>query len=517
MSIFLACSPILLLIVLLIIFKISGDKGAILTLILTALVALFAFHQPISGVSNAFLLGSLKAIFPILFIIVMAIYSYNVLLKTEKIEVIKQQFSSISSDKTIQVLLITWGFGGLLEGMAGFGTAVAIPAAILISLGYKPLFSAVVSLIANSVPTAFGGVGVPVLMLSEQAGVANIHHLSINVVMQLSVMMFLVPLIIAFLTDRSKRAFLKNIILSLIIGGISLVVQYIAAAYIGVQTPAILGSLASIAVIILMGQIFKGEKSNTTFDHYGAKETFQAWSVYLFVIVLIIFSSSLFPGIKSWLSGLAQSSLNFHIDSLVYQNNEFVPQIIEKSWKVSWLTLAGFPLFIGSFLGGLIQGGSVKELITLLGKTVVQLKATFITLICLVGLSSIMEYSGMVTTIALALASATGEFYPLFAPLVGSIGTFVTGSDTSSNILFGKLQADVATSLSANGTTIDPSWLAAANTTGATGGKIISPQSIAIATSACDQQGQEGNILLAALPYAGIYIVVTGIMVYMFA
>ena len=182
------------------------------------------------------------------------------------------------------------------------------------------------------------------------------------------------------------------------------------------------------------------------------------------------------------------------------------------NYTISWLTHAGVLLFVGTFIGGLIQGAKVKDLFIVLWNTVKQLKKTFITVICLVGLSTIMDTAGMISVIATALATATGSLYPLFAPVIGCLGTFITGSDTSSNILFGKLQASVAGHINVN-----PDWLSAANTVGATGGKIISPQSIAIATSASNQQGKEGEILKAAIPYALAYIVITGIIVFIFS
>ena len=160
----------------------------------------------------------------------MAIFSYNILLHTQKMEIIKQQFTSISSDKSVQVLLLTWGFGGLLEAMAGFGTAVAIPAAILISLGFKPIFSAVVSLIANSVATAFGAIGTPVLVLAKETNL-NVLHLSANVVLQLSVLMFLIPLVLLFLTDPKIKSLPRNLFLALLVGGVSFVGQFVAARY----------------------------------------------------------------------------------------------------------------------------------------------------------------------------------------------------------------------------------------------------------------------------------------------
>ena len=499
METFFASIPILVLIVLMGVFKVAGDKSSIITLLITAFLAILAFHSPLPDTVNSFLYGMLKALVPILFIILMAIYSYNVLLQTKKIEVLKQQFSSISTDKSVQVLLITWGFGGLLEGMAGFGTAVAIPAAILISLGFRPVFSALVSLIANSVPTAFGAVGVPVIVLAQETGLPVIP-LSTAVVLQLSVLMLLVPLVITFLADPRMKALPKNLLLSLLVGGVSLATQYLAARYIGAETPAIVGAIASIIVIVVIGKLTgKGGEKPIPMTYSGG-EVFRAWAVYVLIMVLILFTSPLFPAVREMLSGVCSSTMSFMIGGE------------ERKYTIQWLTQGGVLLFIGSFAGGLIQGGRVKDLLVLLWRAVVQLRKTIVTVICLVGFSSIMETSGMINQLAVALSAATGALYPLFAPTIGALGTFLTGSDTSANILFGKLQAGVAGHIG-----VDPNWLSAANTAGATGGKIISPQSIAIATSACDEQGKEGSILKAALPYALVYVVITGVVVYVFA
>ena len=505
MDVLLALLPILTLIVLMGVFKVPGDRSSLITLIVTIVIAVWYFGQPLQQTGLSFFYGALKALVPILLIILMAIYSYNVLLHTGKIEVLKAQFSSISSNKCIQVLLITWGFGGLLEGMAGFGTAVAIPAAILISLGFKPVFSALVSLIANSVPTAFGAVGVPVIVLAQETSL-DVMKVAPAVVAQLAVTMILVPIVIAQLTVPGKKALPRNILIGTVIGAVSLVVQYLAARYIGPETPAILGSAAAIAVIILLGRILdrrtaRSSGTNTTPSkhRHSTKEILQAWAVYALIMLLILLTSPLLP-IKDILAPVAETSIGFNIGGET------------RTWSVQWLVQGGLLLFIGSFAGGLLQGGKAGGLLRLLWKSTVQLKKTFITVICLVGFSSIMETSGMINTLAVALATATGALYPLFAPAIGAIGTFLTGSDTSANILFGKLQAGVAEHIGA-----DPVWISASNTAGATGGKIISPQSIAIATSACGQQGQEGRILKAALLYALGYVVITGIIVYIFA
>lgn len=512
MSIILSLLPIVLLIALMIGLKMKGDRSALLALLSAVLIAIFAVPN-MEGFGSlpegfgatyvwwAFVEGVLKAVFPILIIILMAIYSYNVLLESKQIEVIKEQFTSISSDKRIQVLLIVWGFGGLLEGMAGFGTAVAIPAAILIGLGFSPSFSALVSLIANSVATGFGAVGVPVITLAKEAMGTDVapdvvRIVAGDVVIQLSVLMFLIPFVILYLTDKSKQYIIPNIVLALIVGAISLGTQFAAAYWIGAETPAIVGSIACIVFLVAYaklkerGQAEGGAKRTTN-------ELIKAWAVYGLILFFIVLSSPLSGGISDFLKSTAVSKIHLPI----YAEG--------KTFNFGWISNAGLMLFLGAFLGGLVQGVSIGRLFAILGQTIVKLQASVITIVSLVAMSSVMSHSGMILCIANALADATGSLYPLFAPLVGAIGTFATGSDTSSNILFGKLQASVADQIG-----VDKAWLAAANTAGATGGKIISPQSIAIATAAGNMQGQEGPILRSALPYALVYVLIAGITVY---
>ena len=499
MNLVLAIIPVLLLIILMAFFKMSGDKSSVISLVVTMLIAFFGFHFPVNDLLSSFLYGALKAVSPILIIILMAIFSYNVLLKTEKMEIIKQQFSSISTDKSIQVLLLTWGFGGLLEAMAGFGTAVAIPAAILISLGFKPVFSATVSLIANSVATAFGAIGTPVLVLAKETNL-DVLVLSANVVLQLSVLMFLIPFVLLFLTNSKLKSLPKNIFLSLLVGGVSLGSQYVAARYMGAESPAIIGSILSIIVIVAYGKLTASKEEKARKSTLKGLEVLNAWSIYLLILFLIVLTSPLFPGLRTTLENNWVTRISLPINDSTM------------NYTVSWLTHAGVLLFVGTFVGGLIQGAKIWELFAVLWNTVKQLKKTFITVICLVSLSTIMDTAGMISVIATALAVATGSLYPLFAPVIGCLGTFITGSDTSSNILFGKLQANVAGHIQ-----VSPDWLSAANTVGATGGKIISPQSIAIATSAGNQQGKEGEILKSAIPYALAYVLITGVIVYIFS
>ena len=513
MSIFLSIFPILLLIVLMIGFKMRGDHSAMLAVLSAVLIAIFAVPNlagftPPEGynagyVGWAFVEGILKAVFPILIVILMALFSYNVLLESKQIEVIKQQFTNISGDKRIQVLLIVWGFGGLLEGMAGFGTAVAIPAAILIGLGFSPRFAALVLLIGNSVATGFGAVGIPVITLAKEVFGSTVtaeqtHAIAGDVVIQLGLLMFLVPFVILTLTDTAKKYILPNVILSAVVGGLSLAVQFVSAYFIGAETPAILGSIACIVFIVLYAKLT--EKKETPADKViTGKQMAKAWAVYGFILFFIIMASPLSGPISAFLKSTLVSKIHLPI----YAEG--------KAFSFGWLSNAGLMLFLGAFIGGLVQGVSAGKLFQILGQTLIKMKSSGITVISLVAMSAIMSHSSMIAVIAKGLVDATGTLYPLVAPLVGAIGTFATGSDTSSNILFGKLQASVADQLS-----MDKAWLAAANTAGATGGKIISPQSIAIATAACEQQGQEGAFLRSAMPYAVVYVIIAGITVYCF-
>lgn len=514
LSVIVAIIPILLLFVLMLGFKMAGHKSALVSLVVTILLALLVAPQlgftpegfTSAGVGWAVVEGVLKAVFPILIIILMAIFSYNVLVESGDIEVIKRQFSSFSDDRGVTVLMLVWGFGGLLEGMAGFGTAVAIPAAILISLGYKPLFSALVALIANTVPTGFGAVGVPIITLCNEVapgGAATseaICEISAYAVLQLSPLFFILPLIILMLTDHRRQAWLKNVVLSLWVGGVSVVMQYVVAKYLGAETPAIIGSVAAIVAIIIYVKVEKrlrrGEKVEKV--EKVEKRLLRAWSIYLLILVFVLLSGPLFPGINHFL----KTHLVSRIALPIYPEGTY--------FSFGWISNAGLMLFLGTMIGGLIQGLSLKRLMVVLARTVVGLRKTVVTIVSLIALASVMNYSGMIMVIASALAAATGTFYPLFAPLIGAVGTFVTGSDTSANILFAKLQANVASQLNY----ADPNWLVAANTTGATGGKMISPQSIAIATAACDMQGKDGDILRSALPYAVLYIIIGGLVVF---
>ncbi|MCQ4875535.1 L-lactate permease [Butyricimonas paravirosa] len=460
-----ALLPMAILVISMGICKWPGDKSSLFTLIITILLAIFIFKAPVQEIGTTLLNSSYRACVTILSVIWIAVFSYNLLLHSGKIEILKGQLAAISTDKSVQVLLITWGFGGLLEGMAGYGTSVAIPAAILVTLGFRPLFAVLVSLIANSEPTTFGAVGIAETVLAEETG-CPLPELCKATIQQLFPFIFLIPITLTILADRRRQALPKNLLLGTLVGGVSYLAQYLTANYLGPETPAIIGSICSIIAIIIWSHFHpSGQKSSFT-NGYTARQIYQAWSIYGFIILFILLA------------------IPFH-------------------FKGTALLLLG-----GAFIGGQIQGVKTKKQLVLLGKTLVQIRTTIIMVIALVGISALMEISGMIRLMADTLTTLAGNGYAFWSPLVGEAGTFLTGSGTSANILFGKLQVGIAENIN-----VEPSWLTAANTTGTTAGKIISPQSIAIAASACQLQGKEGEILKQAFPYALVYGILLGIIV----
>ena len=505
-----ALIPVVWLLVSLGFFKLPANRACFIGLALSLIIATSYFNMPYELVGRAALEGVVLAVLPILWVIVAAFYTYNISLMTGAMKRIKNMMYSVSGDRRIQALAIAWGFGGFLESVAGFGTAVAIPASILIALGFEPFFAAVICLIANTIAVAFGVVGIPVTTLAKVTDLP-VMPLTLDIALQLTPFVLLVPFLIVYTVTKSWKGFTGVWIITLMAGISFAVAQFLIAKYIGPEVPAIIGSVISFATIIVCARLippaiewrFPHETDQQTANiHHRKKHLKQqiiAWIPYLLLLLLVLGTSKLFPFINNSL-GEIKSAL------LIYNGPGGKPLYID------WILTPGTLIMISAILGGLMQGATTKDLIIVLGHTTLQLRKTIVTVVCIVSMAKVLGYSGMVTSIAVFLASSTGSLYPFVAPFVGALGTFITGSDTSSNVLFGQLQKSVATQI---GT--DPSWIAAANTSGASAGKLISPQSIAIATTATGLTGKEGAILNVTVKYVCIFVVALGILTYWFA
>lgn len=506
-----ALVPIIWLIVSLGALKLPAHKTCLFTAFLSLLIAIIFWKMPIIDGITASIEGMAIALWPILLVIVAALFTYNLAVETKTMETMKTMLSSITTDNRIQVLILAWGFGGFLEAVAGYGTAVAIPASILASIGFNPIFAAIICLISNTVPTAFGAIGIPVTTLATVTGL-DVVHLSYITSLQLAGFIMLIPFLLVIITQKSIKAIKGVFWITLISGASFAIPQIFAAKYLGAELPALMGSICSMACTILMAKLMnKNEKEKVAqtagiieeiLDEESENEniTFKkgilAWLPYILLCILILISSPLIPSINSF---VGKFSSNIHI----YTGDS------SSTTGFSWINTPGMMIIIATIIAGLVQKLKIKYMANVFFKTVIQLKTSFITIMSIVAISKIMSHSGMTSSISFGLCSIAGSFYPLISPLLGAIGTFVTGSDTSANILFGGLQVEAAKSLGVN-----PYWIAAANTAGATAGKMISPQSIAIATSATGLIGQEGKIFSSTIKYCLAYVVILGLIVY---
>lgn len=505
---FIALIPIVWLIVSLGILKLPAHKTCLFTAILSLLIGIIFWKMPIIDAVTSSIEGVAIALWPILLVIVAALFTYNLACETKMMDVMKTMLSSITTDNRIQVLILAWGFGGFLEAVAGYGTAVAIPASILASIGFNPIFAAVICLISNTVPTAFGAIGIPVTTLATVTNL-DVVKLSFVTSLQLSGFIMLIPFLLVILTERNIKA-VKGVFLITLLSGASFAIpQIFVAKYLGAELPALIGSICSMTCTIIMAKLMNKSKneeksSDVNMDDdsvilvkkVSVKEGILAWLPYILLCTLILITSPLVPNLNSF---VGQFSSKIHI----YSGDS------TSVTGFSWINTPGMMIIIATIIAGFIQKLKLSFMANVFKNTVIQLKTSFITIMSIVAISKIMSHSGMTSSISFGLCAITGSFYPLISPLLGAIGTFVTGSDTSANILFGGLQVEAAKSLS-----IDPYWIAAANTAGATAGKMISPQSIAIATSATGLIGQEGKIFSSTIKYCLGYVIILGLIVY---
>lgn len=507
-SFILALIPIIWLLVSLGKLKMPAHLASIIALIAGILIAGVYYAMPALKIIQASLEGFMLAIFPILWVILAALFVFNTTLATGSMQKIGAMLSSLSPDRRIQGLTLAFAFGGFLEAVAGFGTAVAIPAAVLVSMGFSPILAASVCLVANTVPVAFGVLGVPIITLAQITSLP-LDKLALYTAVQLVPFAIMLPLVLVFVITGSLTK-LKGVLgISITAGIVFSLSQMLTAYYAGPELAAVVGSLASLLVIVAYGRLFPvrnvwrfaGEKAEKILQDTGMDilNAIKAWSPYLLILVLV-FAVKFIPALSFLNKQPFVLSIQFYFGAG------------GKPISFQLLTSAGTLLFISAVLGGFIQGATVKLLAKTFLKTLKQIKKTSITVLSIVALAKLMGYSGMVEAIANTLAAASGRFYPLIAPLLGALGTFITGSDTSSNVLFGNLQKQTALRLGMN-----PEWLAASNASGATLGKMISPQSIAIASSATDLTNQESKILGTTIRYCLIYVAAMGLLIFAFS
>ena len=501
----LALLPIIWLIVAMSILKWPGYRACFMALVVTIVIAVFGWKLSIINTATAALEGICNALWPIIIVILAALFTYNLTLKTGAMEKIKAMLAGVSTDRRILMLLIAFGFGNFMEGMAGFGTAVAIPAGILVGLGFDPILSIVSCLIINSTPTAFGSVGVPTNTMSNITGIPSVEIAGKVALIQL-VVSFIIPFVAVVVIGKGFKA-LKGLVPFILIADVAfLAPQFVVANVIGPDLANIIGAIISMVAMIIAAMKlpmkkypeFEVKKAGGSSRGLTAKEALVAWSPFILIFIFLLLSSTLVPIIHDPLA-----SINSKISFYAGEN--------PATLTFYWINTPGVLILIAGFIGGLIQGASVGEIFGVLGTTVKNNVKTIITICSVLSVAKIMGYSGMISDIAKVLVAVAGDKFPLISPLIGTIGGFVTGSGTSTTALFGQLQVETAKAIEAN-----PTWLAAANLMGAGIGKMICPQSIAIGTAACGLTGAESKILGKCAAYTLLFAAIGGIVCFVF-
>ena len=453
------------------------------------------------NMATAALEGFAMAIWPIVIVIIAAVFTYNLTVHTGAMENIKGMLCSVSADRRVLALLIAWCFGGFLEGMAGFGTAVAIPASMLVALGISPVTSILACLIANGVPTMFGSIGIPTTTLASITGIDVVQLATVQAV-QVFPFVVACPFLIVALVGHDRRA-LKGMVPACLVAGVSFAACLVLSAhFIGGDLPDVVASVVSLGATFAYslthheGKIPEGYRVDVEPHEATVAEKLRSWAPFALIFVVLLATSKLVPFINGPISAI-KSTVN------IYAGDPTA------TLTFSWVNTPGVLIFICGIVGGVIQHCPPREMLGVLGDTCKQMSKTIVTMLGVLACAKIMGYSGMIASIASFFVAALGGFYPLVSPLLGALGTFVTGSGTSSEVLFGNVQLHAAQSIGANET-----WLVAANSLGVSAGKMLSPQNIAIGCAACGLVGKDGEILGKIAKYAFGFAVCMAVLVY---
>ncbi len=497
----LALLPILWLVLALCGMKMEAWKASFGALIVSAGLALLVWKMTPINVATAALEGMAMAIWPIVIVIIAAVFTYNLTVHTGAMETIKGMLTSVSSDKRVLVLLIGWCFGGFLEGMAGFGTAVAIPASMLMALGFDPILAILGCLIANGVPTMFGSIGIPTTTLASITAL-DPTQLALTQALQVAPFVIITPILMVMLVGGGPKA-LKGVLPITLITGISVSAAEIAtAAFIGADLPMVVAAVVGLVVTFLVALKMKGEvpeeyrlETPKSEEKLTAKKALTAWAPFILIFAILVLTSKLVPFINGPLSSI-KTTVN------IFQGDP------KATLTFSWINTPGVLILICGLVGGLIQGCPFGEMMKVLWSTCKQMSKTILTMLAVLACAKIMGYSGMIASIAAFFVTTLGGLYPLMAPVLGALGTFVTGSGTSSEVLFGSVQQQAAQAINAN-----EYWLCAANSLGISAGKMLSPQSIAIGTAACGLMGKDGEVLGKVAMYAFGFVIVMAIFI----
>lgn len=512
----------------------DAPKSAMAGLLTALAVAIFGFGMPASAAGAATLYGAGFGLLPIGWIVVAAVFLFQLTVHTGQFEVVKRSVAALSPDRRVQALLIAFCFGTFIEGAAGFGTPVAICAALLIGLGFNPLYAAGLALIANTSPVAFGALGTPIITLAKISGLDEMA-LCQMAGRQLPFFSLVVPAwLVAVMSGwRGVVGCWPAIV---VCGGTFALLQFITANYVGPALVDVVGGLGSLLVLAIMLKFWQPKEVWRFPDEPPAvepsaqpaltrRQVVHAWMPWVFLSLFVFLWG--WPSIKSALNGGTEKAPNAlagisrfawpvpGLHNQVYRTAPVapVPEGSDRSteaekavFEAAWLGTTGTGIFLASILTAFWLRISPKEFIRQFGRTLYDMRWALWTIACMLALAFVTKYSGTDATLGLAF-TRTGVLYPFFAPLLGWLGVALTGSDTSSNALFGSLQRITAEQLGLN-----PVLIVASNSTGGVMGKMIDAQSIVVAAVATGQTGGEGKILRFVFLHSVVLAALVGLL-----
>jgi lactate permease len=546
-----AALPLVTLFVLLGVVRMRAWLASLIGLLVSLVVAVVVYSMPAVDAVNSGLLGAAFGFFPIMWIVINAIWVYNLTVETGHFDVLRRSFASISDDQRIQAIIIAFCFGALMEALAGFGTPVAISSVMLIALGFRPLKAATVALVANTAPVAFGALAVPIATLATVTKLP-VEDLGGMVGRQTPILSVFVPIALVFIVDGTRG--LRDVWpVALLCGLVFGIFQYLASNFWSIPLTDIIAALASAAAVLAFSRVWhprreyvEAQAGDTADDphppdlgrgtsvtggatpvtatrtsadvdrpaHDGRADVLKAYAPYLIIVVVFVLATRV-PAITgvaptkpgSTGTGLESATWIYNWPGLHIVGS--TGKAVATTFKLNLLSAAGTLLFLSGLLTMMVLGVGVGHAVRTYGRTLAQLRSAILTVMSVLALGFVMNESGQTQTLGLWLAGA-GALFALLSPVLGWLGVAVTGSDTSSNSLFGALQVSAASSAH-----LSPTLLAAANSSGGVLGKMISPQNLAIAAGAVGLDGREGEIFRRVIGWSLVFLALMCALVYL--
>jgi len=547
LSALVAVLPIVFFFVTLAVLRWKAHFAGLGTIVVTIVIAIVVYGMPAGLALRATAYGMAYGLWPISWIILTAVFLYRLSVKAGQFEVIRGSVITVTADQRLQVLLVGFAFGAFLEGAAGFGAPVAITAAILVGLGLNPLYAAGLCLIANTAPVAFGALGIPILVAGRTAGL-DPFHIGQMAGRQLPLLSLFVPFFIVWLMDGFKGV--RQTWPAVLVAGASFAItQYFTSNFIGPELPDVTSALVCLAATTGFLKLWHPTEAFATgpapdlhvggrgvgVDHrrdaerrhadehaanpnkgsgYSAGQIFKAWSPFIILTAVVVVWT--LPGFKALFDPkgpLGGTVLHYNVSglhNLVIRTMPIVPQDTPYAavYHFDVISATGSGILVAAILTMLVLRISVRDGIAVFKETALELVKPILTISLVLGFAFIANYSGVSSTLALAIAS-TGHLFPFFSPVLGWLGVFLTGSDTSSNALFSSLQ-----SITAHQVGVSDVLMVASNTTGGVTGKMISPQSIAIACAAVGIAGRESELLRFTVKWSILFLAIICVINY---